>query len=318
MATTTYGTPYVSGTDLVANWPAASLTVANSIDEAGYYVGRGTNTQTGSYTLVLTDAGKNITMALNTATTITIPTNSSVAFPIGTRVNIINLGAGACTPTAAGGVTIAGTITALAINEYASLVKTGTNVWSYLAAATPSTPGSSLVIPTSVAGTGVTLSGGAVSFTTTAAASVNGCFTSTYQNYQIVISVLGSLAASNDLSFRMRAAGTDLSGAVYTTSYIYNTQAGGPSRSYTSAGTSAGLGYTNDYLSLVQTYIGSPFAADRTAMTGTHMTLGSGAASQSGHIGIVVNNATSYDGFTLIQAGGTITGTLRVYGLRNS
>ena len=132
MATTTYGTPYVSGTDLVANWPAASLTVANSIDAAGYYIGRGTNTQTASYTLILTDAGKVITMALNTNTTITIPTNSSVAFPIGTQVNLLNLGSGLCTPTAAGGVTIAGTITALAINGFASLIKTGTNTWSYM------------------------------------------------------------------------------------------------------------------------------------------------------------------------------------------
>ena len=137
MATTTYGTPYVAGTDLVANWPAASLTVANSIDAAGYYIGRGTNTQTGSYTLVLTDAGKVITMALNTATTITIPANASVAFPIGTRVNLLNLGSGLCTPTAGAGVTIAGTITALAINGSASLIKTGTNTWSYIAAGMP-------------------------------------------------------------------------------------------------------------------------------------------------------------------------------------
>jgi len=179
-------------------------------------------------------------------------------------------------------------------------------------------PAMVLITPTSVAGTGVTVSGGAVTFTATAAASVNGCFTSTYLNYQIVISILGSLAASNDLLFRTRAAGTDLSSSVYASSYIYNTQAGGPTRSYTAAGAYGYLGYTNDYLSLVQTYVSSPFAADRTAMTGTHMSLGSGAASQSGHMGIVVNNATSYDGFTLIQAGGTITGTLRVYGLRNS
>lgn len=132
MATTTYGTPYVSGTDLVANWPAASLTVADSIDAAGYYIGRGNNTQTGSYTAVLTDAGKTITMSNASANTVTIPANSSVAYVIGTRLNILNLGAGACTPTAAAGVTINGTITALATNGFASLVKTATNTWSYM------------------------------------------------------------------------------------------------------------------------------------------------------------------------------------------
>ena len=112
MATTTYGTPYVSGTDLVANWPAASLTVANSIDAAGYYVGRGINAQTASYTGVLTDAGKTVTMTNASANTFTVPANASVAYPTGTRINILNLGAGACTVTAIGGVTISGTISA--------------------------------------------------------------------------------------------------------------------------------------------------------------------------------------------------------------
>ena len=132
MATTTYGSPYVDGTDLVANWPAASLTVAQSIDAAGYYIGRGNNTQTGSYTTVLTDAGKVITMSNASANTVTIPANSSVAYVIGTRINILNLGAGACTPTAAAGVTINGTITALATNSSAAVVKTATNTWSYV------------------------------------------------------------------------------------------------------------------------------------------------------------------------------------------
>jgi len=132
MATTTYGTPYVSGTDLVANWPAASLTVANSIDAAGYYIGRGINAQTASYTGVLTDAGKTVTMTNASANTFTVPANSSVAYPTGTRINILNLGAGACTPTAGAGVTISGTIAALATNEGAAVVKTATNTWSYL------------------------------------------------------------------------------------------------------------------------------------------------------------------------------------------
>jgi hypothetical protein len=79
MATTSYGSPYVSGSDLVAGWPAASLTVANAIDAAGYYIGRGINAQTASYTGVLTDAGKTVTMTNAGATTFTVPANASVA-----------------------------------------------------------------------------------------------------------------------------------------------------------------------------------------------------------------------------------------------
>ena len=132
MATTSYGSPYVSGSDLVAGWPAASLTVANAIDAAGYYIGRGINAQTASYVGVLTDAGKTVTMTVATSNTFTVPLNATVAYPTGTRINILNLGAGACTVTATGGVTISGTIAALAQNGAAAIVKTGTNTWSYL------------------------------------------------------------------------------------------------------------------------------------------------------------------------------------------
>jgi len=154
MATTTYGTPYVSGTDLVANWPAASLTVANSIDAAGYYIGRGINAQTASYTGVLTDAGKTVTMTNASANTFTVPANSSVAYPTGTRINILNLGAGACTPTAGAGVTISGTIAALATNEGAAVVKTATNTWSYLpfTSGTPTLTSADVTSTTGLAG----------------------------------------------------------------------------------------------------------------------------------------------------------------------
>jgi hypothetical protein len=50
------------------------------------------NAQTGSYTLVLADAGKHIYHASGAgAATYTIPANASVAYPIGTAVSFVNL-----------------------------------------------------------------------------------------------------------------------------------------------------------------------------------------------------------------------------------
>lgn len=51
------------------------------------------NEQTGSYTLVLSDAGKHIYRASGTAATWTIPAASSVSYPIGTVLTFINLSA---------------------------------------------------------------------------------------------------------------------------------------------------------------------------------------------------------------------------------
>jgi hypothetical protein len=90
------------------------------------------NAQTGtSYTLVLTDAGKQVTMTNAAASTLTVPPNASVAFAVGVRIQVIQLGAGAVTLTAGLGVTISSLATSLAMAQYqvATLIKTDTNIW---------------------------------------------------------------------------------------------------------------------------------------------------------------------------------------------
>lgn len=64
------------------------------------------NGQSSSYTLVLSDAGKVVEMNSGSATLVTIPPNSSVAFPVGTVVEVCRLGTGSVTITAGSGVTI--------------------------------------------------------------------------------------------------------------------------------------------------------------------------------------------------------------------
>ena len=90
------------------------------------------NAQTGtSYTLVLTDAGKQVTMTNAASSTLTVPPNASVAFDVGVRIIVIQLGAGAVTLTAGSGVTVSSQATSLAMAQYqvATLVKTATNTW---------------------------------------------------------------------------------------------------------------------------------------------------------------------------------------------
>ena len=91
---------------------------------------------TNNYTLVLGDQG-DILLATNGATagTITIPLNSSVAFPSGTQITLIQTGAGQITIQGAGGVTVASTgATSTApklrvLNSSATLIKTNTDAW---------------------------------------------------------------------------------------------------------------------------------------------------------------------------------------------
>ena len=90
------------------------------------------NAQTASYTAVLTDDGKLITMSVASGNNFTVPPNSSVAFGIGTQLNIAQLGAGQTTIVAGSGVTLNSAGTKLKLSaQYAvaTCVKTDTNTW---------------------------------------------------------------------------------------------------------------------------------------------------------------------------------------------
>jgi hypothetical protein len=90
-----------------------------------------TNAKTASYTLVLTDQSKIIEINNASATTLTVPADASVNFPVGTYILVMSTGAGQVTITPAGGVTINST-PGLKLREQwssATLFKRGTNLW---------------------------------------------------------------------------------------------------------------------------------------------------------------------------------------------
>jgi hypothetical protein len=93
--------------------------------------------QTSDYTAVLNDQYQALIL-MNKATAIAfkIPTNASVAFPIGTVITVLNKGAGTCTISAV----TSGTTTVLSagataasptVAQYrtAACIKTGTDTW---------------------------------------------------------------------------------------------------------------------------------------------------------------------------------------------
>jgi len=87
---------------------------------------------TTAYTLVIGDAGKLVTMSNASANTLTVPPNSSVAFPTGTRIDVLQKGAGQTTIAAGSGVTINSKASALNLSaQYsgATLIKYGTDTW---------------------------------------------------------------------------------------------------------------------------------------------------------------------------------------------
>ena len=77
-----------------------NMIVTSSLDDA--YKDVPANTQTTSYILSLTDRGK----CIETTAGVTVPPNSSVAFPAGATISIINTSSSPITITAGSGVTL--------------------------------------------------------------------------------------------------------------------------------------------------------------------------------------------------------------------
>ena len=125
--------PYALSSDLVSAWPAKSLEVAQYVDGLVPLLAMTQNAQTGTtYTFLLTDFTKLVTLSNASAVAVTLPLESSVAWPAGTQLRLLNQGAGTVTLAGAVGVTINGTPLTLAQYKGANLIKTGTNTWTFI------------------------------------------------------------------------------------------------------------------------------------------------------------------------------------------
>jgi hypothetical protein len=113
-------------TDILTNKTLTSPTINGAI------INLTTNAQTGTtYTSVLDDNGKIVEMNNASANTLTVPLNSSVAYPVGAQINILQTGTGQTTVAATGGVTINATpgLKLRAQWSSATLIKRATDSW---------------------------------------------------------------------------------------------------------------------------------------------------------------------------------------------
>lgn len=123
----------IGGTDITISQSDPSDTITIAFSGHGLYAG--INAQTGTtYTLVLADRGKFITLSNAGAITVTIPTNATAAFAIGSVITLQAIGTGDATITPAGGVTlnVPEGLTAVTRGQYSqvSLTKRATDTWA--------------------------------------------------------------------------------------------------------------------------------------------------------------------------------------------
>lgn len=154
------------------------------------------------------------------------------------------------------------------------------------------------------------------SFSATTAVNVNNCFTTTYDNYRIIIQNL-TADANRTLNIRWRASAADNSTSNYNYQYGYDSSTTS-SGSRSTAQTSGVLGYastTSGSFYVVDVFLPQAAAVTSALSLGGYMYAGPTLDSIR-----YFNNfsaTTQFDGFSLFPSLGTITGTARVYGYRN-
>jgi hypothetical protein len=148
--------------------------------------------------------------------------------------------------------------------------------------------------------------------TTVASVSVTGAFSSTYENYKIVVTG-GSGSTNANLALTLGAT---------TTGYYYGLQGA----NYAGTGNTTGAANAASWLLAGNSSTDSisfncellqPNLTKITTINGNYIGLPTGASAN--FFGGILNDATSYTGFTITASTGTLTGgTIRVYGYANS
>jgi hypothetical protein len=172
------------------------------------------------------------------------------------------------------------------------------------------------IVPSSItlgSGSGSVDGNGNISLSGASSVKVNGCFSSAYNNYKIIVAGTNTSTSVAGCSLKFVKSGTESSSNYFYT-YIYASNSGGPSRSYAGSQAQWSSGAMGDYFSSHIYEIIEPFvSASRTNYYSNYTAV----ASSNNEMGIVNGFHTitdSYDGFT--WAGGTFTGTLSIYGYR--
>jgi hypothetical protein len=118
-------------TPTIASFTNATHTHTSDASTGGA-IGVAVNAQTGTtYTTVLTDNNKVVTLDNASAIALTVPLNASVAYPTGAQIHLYNKGAGQVTVAGDAGVTVNSSngLKLRAQYSVATLIKLDTNTW---------------------------------------------------------------------------------------------------------------------------------------------------------------------------------------------
>ena len=155
-------------------------------------------------------------------------------------------------------------------------------------------------------------------FSAVSSVSLNNVFSSAYANYTIIWNATPSASLAY-LYFRLRAGGSDNTSSVYsyTSARLFSNNAIDP-YGFAQNTSYIGNGGITGYPTALQMTIQGPYLSQPTALTVDGTNRETSTAAVRWWTGTFHDTASAFDGFTIYPGSGTLTGTVRIYGLRNS
>jgi hypothetical protein len=160
----------------------------------------------------------------------------------------------------------------------------------------------------------------AQTFSASSAVNVNSVFSSTYKNYLVLLNL--NCSANSIVRVRMRASGSDYTGTGHRGSSIiadnnstlsYLVADSGNGDTYASI-----LPWFNGGETGVSLTFSNPNTTESTSIFGNGTAVNTSYTRKGAfNAGYAVETGTQYDGFSIFPSSGTITGSVRVYGVTN-
>ena len=153
-------------------------------------------------------------------------------------------------------------------------------------------------------------------FSASGAVNINSCFSATYENYKIIVNYTG--ASTNQApKMRLRASGTDASGSDYSWGSNGSRSDSSAFQTPTNASSSFDFGRATSTAQNSSWFeFNRPFSAAYTMIRGVYSG-NDGTSAFYNNVGGYHSVATSYDGFSIFPASGTISGNYYIYGYSN-
>jgi hypothetical protein len=157
-----------------------------------------------------------------------------------------------------------------------------------------------------------------VAFSAVASVSVNDCFSSTYNNYRIIVSNGSASHTGNQtLEMRLRVGGSDNTANNYNWARFvyYNGGSGAVGATDSSFEINGATAFTNFHAAIDMI---DPQRTSATQFSGSSLVNQNGNLALVGNSGGVMTVTTSYTGFTLFVTSGTFSGTIEVFGYQKA